>query len=499
VRDLQTVLDEELCRLAKKYRTPLILCCLEGKTRDEAARFLGLSLSTLSGRLEAGREALRRRLAGRGVPLALGLAGVTLFSATAEAALPATLARATSRAALRATAGEALTKVVSVNVASLVKGGMQAMFLTKLKVSAACGLVFAAACVATWVMLPKAAAQDSPKAPLVVALGEKPAGEKKAQPTPKSNGPGTLLLARQGGMIALTPEGKEEGAELAAPNDTHANFNGRLSPDGTRVAYIVTVNGPLLTEAPEAWPFKVVVRKLGAAEPTAVVDLPAQELTLTWAADGKRLLITKETGARPNTSFETVLLEPETGIIEAVELPAGVRVLDWSRDGKTFLVVYRQDKKYRLGLAAKGDKEARQLTELKGWTGRHIGRLSPDGKAVLYTDADPADKHANKWGVSSKPYLLDVAAKKRQPLAEFPDNAMAVGVAWSPDGKRIAYTWMQQHPDLLQKDTLKADEVGIPTEAFLIVADADGKNAKVVTSARGDNAINPIFGSIDWR
>ena len=47
--------------------------------------------------------------------------------------------------------------------------------------------------------------------------------------------------------------------------------------------------------------------------------------------------------------------------------------------------------KYRLGLAAKGDKEVRVLTELKGWTGRHVGRLSPDGTKVLYTDADPAD------------------------------------------------------------------------------------------------------------
>jgi hypothetical protein len=29
------------------------------------------------------------------------------------------------------------------------------------------------------------------------------------------------------------------------------------------------------------------------------------------------------------------------------------------------------------------------LPELKGWTGRHAGRLSPDGGRVLYTDAGP--------------------------------------------------------------------------------------------------------------
>jgi hypothetical protein len=32
-----------------------------------------------------------------------------------------------------------------------------------------------------------------------------------------------------------------------------------------------------------------------------------------------------------------------------------------------------------------------------------------------------------------------------------------------------------------------------------IVADADGRNARTVASARSDHAINPIFGSVDWR
>jgi hypothetical protein len=32
-----------------------------------------------------------------------------------------------------------------------------------------------------------------------------------------------------------------------------------------------------------------------------------------------------------------------------------------------------------------------------------------------------------------------------------------------------------------------------------MVTDADGKNAKTVASGRSDNALNRIFGSIDWR
>src|SRR5437773_403404 len=56
--ELLLVLDEEMRRLPQRYQSPLLLCYLEGRTQDEAARQLGWSLSTLRRRLERGREAL---------------------------------------------------------------------------------------------------------------------------------------------------------------------------------------------------------------------------------------------------------------------------------------------------------------------------------------------------------------------------------------------------------------------------------------------------------
>ncbi len=60
--DLLRVLDEEMGRLPEQDRSPLLLCFLEGRTQDEAAKQLGWSLSTLRRRLETGRELLRERM-----------------------------------------------------------------------------------------------------------------------------------------------------------------------------------------------------------------------------------------------------------------------------------------------------------------------------------------------------------------------------------------------------------------------------------------------------
>jgi RNA polymerase sigma factor (sigma-70 family) len=78
--DARSVIDASLAALPESLREPLVLCYLEGLTRDEAAARLGVSLDTFRGRLERGREKLRAALARRGFPLAAGLLAVLLES-----------------------------------------------------------------------------------------------------------------------------------------------------------------------------------------------------------------------------------------------------------------------------------------------------------------------------------------------------------------------------------------------------------------------------------
>jgi RNA polymerase sigma-70 factor (ECF subfamily) len=66
-REIREIINEELRRLPRTYRDPVVLCYLEGKTNREAARLLGWPQGSMARRLARARELLRERLSQRGL------------------------------------------------------------------------------------------------------------------------------------------------------------------------------------------------------------------------------------------------------------------------------------------------------------------------------------------------------------------------------------------------------------------------------------------------
>jgi RNA polymerase sigma factor (sigma-70 family) len=128
-REESEVLHEEIGRLPDRYRTPVVLCYLEGLTHEEAARQLGWPVGTVGVHLMRARERLRARLVGRGMapaitlaaPIDLGIEPVANASAKQIARAAVSFASSTGAA----------TDLIRSEVAGIAHAVLRSMALTK--------------------------------------------------------------------------------------------------------------------------------------------------------------------------------------------------------------------------------------------------------------------------------------------------------------------------------------------------------------------------------
>jgi RNA polymerase sigma factor (sigma-70 family) len=470
VRELQTALDEELGRLPEKFRSPILLCCLEGRSRDEAAACLGWSLAKVKDRLERGREHLRSRLARRGVLLGTALTSTWLLEGGALAGLSP---HAIAKDALSIATGQAsLAVLLPPHVAALARGGTTPMLTCKgaiLLATLALALGIAAA-------VPNPS-DKTPPAPVQADQAKATPGE-VSPPQPKT----LPLIGHKGAVraLAFAPDGKTiatSGADKTIriwnvasgaqkhkmahawdkegrPTDnlewTAVALGVAYSPDGKTFATHSTGRYGWLV-------FWDAIKGLGTWSTCRNQDRLREEGgAVAYSPDGKLIVagfgggytmvfenrrLGKELGRiKGPTGRATVAISPSSkllaigggGSIQLVDLPTG-RVL---RDplglrGKNAITAMSFFRGATRLVAADGGKGLRILDPATGKEERAFN----SGDAVIALAASADGRRLATAGVSGTVVLWNCyGGQERRFSAGGPVNALA----FSPDGKRLA-------------------------------------------------------------
>jgi RNA polymerase sigma factor (sigma-70 family) len=167
VRNLHAALDEEIESLPSHYRRALVLCCLEGKSQEDAARLLDRPRGTVSSWLTRGRERLRQRLLRRGIVVSTaGLTAALTPDALASGGMIALVSSLVRMAGAVALGRVVPAGLMSARTLALAEGVLRMMFMTKVKIVAAVSLAVAvaAAGLGAWSHTTQAA-EDRPAPP----------------------------------------------------------------------------------------------------------------------------------------------------------------------------------------------------------------------------------------------------------------------------------------------------------------------------------------------
>lgn len=397
-----TALDEELSRLPDRWRLPLVLCFLEGRTQDKAADQLGWSKSTLRRRLARARAALGNRLKGRGIAWSAVLPAVLASDSLSAAAMSLACMNSTVAAALAVVNGKSLAQAASPKVAVLTEGVVKTMFAKTI------GLVAGALIVFTLVTAAVAGHFTAASAAPAEVRSER-AVQKPALPA------ASFPLLERTSVRAEEP--------LTLKGHTYGVTSVCFSPDGKR---IVTGGGKVARSATAPGEVKVWDWEKGT-EILALKGHTDRVCGVSYSPDGKRIASTSSDGTLK-------VWDAEKGQeLYALKGQARDGSLCFSPDSKRIASICTGNANLvvRVWDAEKGQ----ELLTLQGQGKANVGIcFSPDGKRIA-SEGGKGLGTITIWDAENGQELLAIKAVQTVTTKV---TTKVTTVAFSPDGKRLA-------------------------------------------------------------